>query len=186
MVARELAPAGALPSAQGCRGLECVETGYIISLIPCASLNTGTSLLWRPEFPLHSFTVTDLFASIPSGCLLTANGSSLQKYTLQIPLSSTKSPYALTDKGLRLLHAGLCSNHLCRSHSVLPDTDQLVNCPLIALERPLLSQFSLQFSGLHWMQESFLSCSCYLPRGCFLSFILSFILPFSVEIFLVL
>ena len=99
--------------------------------------------------------------------------SPLHKYTLQIPLSSTKSPSALTDKGLRVLHAGLCSNHICRSHSVLPDTDQLLNCPLIALERPLLSQFSLQFSGLHWMQESFLTCSCYLPRGRFLSFSLS-------------
>ena len=186
MDARELAPAGALPSAKGGRGLQCVERGYIINLFLCASLNNGTSFLWRPEFPLQAFPVTDLFVSIPSGCILTANGSPLHKYPLQIPLSSTKSLSALTDKGLILLHAGFCTDHLCRSHSVLLVTDQLLHCPLIALEPPLLSNFSPQVSGLPWVQESLLYCNCHLPRGLFLPLTLSFILPFCVEIFLVL
>ena len=39
------------------------------------------------------------------------------------PRSGPKLPSALADTHLRLRHAGLCMDHLCRSYSVLPVTD---------------------------------------------------------------
>ena len=48
-------------------------------------------------------------------------------------------------------------DHLCRSHSVLPATDQLLHSPAIAPEAPLLSQLPVR--GLLQMWEPLLSFS---------------------------
>ena len=61
---------------------------------------------------------------------------------------------------------GCGTDCLCRSHSVLPATDQLLHSLPIASEAPLLPQLIFpQVSVLPWMQEPLLSFS-YPTQGC--------------------
>ena len=89
---------------------------------------------------------------------------------------------------------GCGTDHLCRSHSVLLVTDQLLCSPLIAPEAPLLSQLiSLPVRGLPQMWETLVSFSS--PKGVQVplrfisspfSLLFSFVLPGYAQIFLVL
>ena len=144
--------------------------------------------------PLAYHSVIALCFYCRSGCLLADNSSPLPGSALQTPCSSTQPPSAPADTRLRLDMQGCGTDHLCRSHSVLPATDGLLHSPLIAPETPLLSQLiSLPVRGLPQVWEPLVSFSS--PLGvqvlsCFLSssfsLLLSFILPGYVEIFLVL
>ena len=54
-------------------------------------------------------------------------------------------------------------NHLCRSYSVLPATDQPYHSPPTALDAPLLSQLiSILIKGFPWIQKSI---HYFTPRG---------------------
>ena len=125
-----------------------------------------------------------------SGHLLTANSSSLLRFALQTPRSSSQPPSAQVDTHLKLDCGTDC---LCKSHPDQPATDRLLHSPLIAPESPLLSSLiSPSVRGLPRVWEPLLSFSFSRPRAlvlsCFfsssLSLRLSFILPGYAEIYL--
>ena len=86
---------------------------------------------------------------------------------------------------------GCGTDHLYKSHSFLPATDQLLHFPPVAPEAPILCQLiSLQVRGLPQVQEPVLSFSSHTPGGQVLSVssflllpFLSFILPSYAGIF---
>ena len=78
---------------------------------------------------------------------------------------------------------GCDTDHLCRSHSVLPATDWLLRSPPLAPEALLLSQLiSPPLMGLPWMREPLLSFNSPHPwapvQSCFLSSSISLLLSF--------
>ena len=145
--AQELAPAG-----RGCRGgsslgCECPpwwepflvlgrqglargKRAYSGGPTLCTSLNNEPKLLWWSRLPPQAFLVAELLTPVPSGCLLIGNSSPLTGSALQSPCSGTRSPSTPVDTHLRLGHAGLGTDHLCRSHSFMPDADHFLCSPL--------------------------------------------------------
>lgn len=68
--------------------------------------------------------------------------------------SSTQCPRTLTDTSLRLGGTGCGTDHLCRSHFVLPAIDRLFHSPPTGPDDFLLSHpICPSTRGFPWMQE---------------------------------
>ena len=158
------------------------ERGYDGGSIPGTSLNSGALLLWQSGFPpQHSWL---RISSLPS---LQAVSS---QPTAVLPLGFLSNPHipALSLRVHRWTHVpvwgaqGCGTDRLCRSHSVLSATDQLLHPSSTASDAPLLSQLiSLWVRGLPRMWETLLCFSS--PWGAdsillpLLFFFLSFFCP---------
>ena len=110
---REPALAGAFPNTRGGRG-RCMGREAAMAVLPCTSLNNGALILWQSGFPPQAFPVADFLTPIPSGCLLTANSSTLPSL-LSKPHVPAPSPH------LHWRHTsqpGACSRAVARTMCV--------------------------------------------------------------------
>ena len=156
---------GALPSAQGCRGRHMGREA-VMAALPLAHHSTvvlhfcgspgfshNHSCLWISSLPSPHAVSSQPTAVLSLGLL----------YKPHVPAPSPCLHQWTHISGWGMQGCGI--GHLCRSHSVLPTTDRLLNSPPIAPKAPLLSQLiSPPLRGLPQMREPLLSFSST-PRG---------------------
>ena len=127
----------ALPSTQGGRG-QCVRREAAVAALPFVHHSTMALCFHGRLGFLHKHSQLQIF-SLPS---LQAVSSQPTAVLSLRPLSKlhipAPSPCCTHLSGWDM--QGCVKDHLCKSHSVLPATDQLLRSPLIALEALLLSQ----------------------------------------------
>ena len=130
---------------RGCNGAPAV----------CISLNDSALLVWLSGFPPQAFLVADFLDPVLSGCLLESNSNPFPGSALQTPHQHPAPPCPHRCTHLSGWGVQACgTDHLCRSHSVLPATDQWLHSPPVAPEAPLLSQLTSPLvRGLPWMRE---------------------------------
>ena len=190
--ARELALAGALPSAEGGRG-QRVRREAAMAAPPLVHHSTVAICFYGSPSFLHKNSWLRI-SSLPS-----LQAVSLQPTAVLSPGLLSKphvpAPNPCPHQRTHVLGwgtQGFGMDHVHRSQSVLPAIDWSLYSPPIAPEAPLVSQLiSLLVRGLPRMQEPLLSFSipppgAYIPShflSSSFSLLLSFILPGYMGIF---
>ena len=125
------------------------------------SLSSGALFLWQSGFLPQAFLAVNFLLFTPSGCLLIANSTLPPEFCLQSPCSSFQPPLWTGKHTPKSWVFRVLAQTICRSHSLLSVTDQLIHPPSIASDAPLPSQLiSPSVSGLPWVQETLHHFNC--------------------------
>ena len=167
------------PSRQG---LVSGERGCDGGSTLCMSLNNDTLFLWHLGF-LHKHFQLQTSSLLSPQAISSQPAAVLCRSLLSKPQVPAPTPCAHWGHTSGWGAQGCDTDHLCRSHSVLPATDRLLRSPPLAPEALLLSQLiPPPLMGLPWMWEPLLSFNSPHPwapvQSCFLSSSISLLLSF--------